>query len=57
MKRFWCQGFFFINFDFKNECKNEFQDDDEKSVTYSKIGSIIKIDFKAVGTHESDPTA
>ena len=24
MKFFWCQGFFFINFDFQDGCKSEF---------------------------------
>ena len=23
MKFFWCKGVFFVNFDFKNGCKNE----------------------------------
>ena len=31
MKFFWYQVIFFANFDFKNECKNEFEDNNEKS--------------------------
>ena len=31
MKFFQCQGIFFVNFDFKIGCKNEFQDKNEKS--------------------------
>ena len=31
MKFFWCQGMFFVTFDFKNGFKNEFQDNNEKS--------------------------
>ena len=30
MKLFWYQGFFFVNFDFQNGCKNELQDTNEK---------------------------
>ena len=28
---FGVKGFFFVNFDFKNGCKNEFEDNNEKS--------------------------
>ena len=31
MKFFSVKEFFFINFDFKNGCKNEFKDNNEKS--------------------------
>ena len=31
MKFFGCQEIFFMNFDFKNGCKNEFKDNNEKS--------------------------
>ena len=31
MKFFWYQGIFFVNFDFKNGCKNELEDNNEKS--------------------------
>ena len=30
MKFFWRQGIFFVNFDSKNGCKNEFDDNKEK---------------------------
>ena len=37
MKFFWCQGiFFFVNFDFKNGCKNDFKDNNEKSCSRFK---------------------
>lgn len=31
MKFFGVKEFFFVNFDFKNGCKEEFEDDNEKS--------------------------
>ena len=48
---------FFVNFDFKNGCKNEFQDNNEKSGSCFKNWVPQKIDFRAVGTRESYPTA
>ena len=57
MKFFWCQEFFFVNFDFRNDCKNEFQDNNENYTADLKRGSPLKIDLKAVGTSESHPTA
>ena len=42
---------------FKNGCKNEFQDDNEKSCSWFKNKVPQKIDFRADGTHESHPTA
>ena len=36
---FWRQGIFFGNFDFKNGCKNEFEDNSEKSC--SRISESI----------------
>ena len=36
MKLFWCQEFFFVNFDFENECKNEFQDHKKNHAEDSK---------------------
>ena len=30
MKFFWYQGFFFVNFDFRNGCENEFENNNEK---------------------------
>ena len=46
-----------MNFDFKNECKNEFEDNNEKSCSRFKNRVPVKIDFRADGTHESIPTA
>ena len=46
MKFFWCQEIFFINFDLKNGCKNEFKDNNEKSCCWSKKRVSHKIDFK-----------
>ena len=57
MKFFWCQGIFFVNFDFKNGCKNEFEDNNEKSCSRFKNRVPLKIDFRADWTHESNPTA
>ena len=48
MKLFWCQEFFFENFDFINECKNEFKDNNEKSSSLSRNRVSHKIDFKAI---------
>ena len=39
---------FFMNFDFKNGCKNEFEDNNEKSCNLSRNRVFHKIDFKAV---------
>ena len=44
----WYEGFFFMNFSFKNECKSEFKDDNEKSSSLSINRVPHKIDFKAV---------
>ena len=57
MKFFWYQGIFFVNFDFKNGCKNKFEDNNENHADDSKIGSPLKIHFKAEWTLESIPTA
>ena len=57
MKFFVVKEFFFLNFDFKNECKNEFEDSNEKSCSRFKNRVPLKIDFGADWTHESDPTA
>ena len=57
MKFFWCQGIFFREFDFTNECKNEFEDNKEKSCSRLKNRVPLKIDFRADWTHESMPTA
>ena len=57
MNFFWCQGIFFVNFDFKNGCKNEFQDNNAKSCSRFRNKVPLKIDFRADRTHESYPTA
>ena len=48
---------FFVNFDFKNGRKNEFEDNNEKSCSRLKNRVPLKIDFTADWTHESNPTA
>ena len=48
MKLFWCPKFVFVNFDFKNDCKNEFYDNNEKSCSRPRKRVSHKIDFKAV---------
>ena len=47
-KFFGVKEFFFINFDFKNGCKNEFKGNNEKSCSWSRNRVSFKIDFKAV---------
>ena len=37
----------YMNFDFKNRCKNEFKDHNEKSCSWSRSRISHKIDFKA----------
>ena len=54
---FWCQGFFSLNLNVKNGCKNEFQDNNEKFCSWFKNRVPLKIDFRADGTYESHPTA
>ena len=36
MKFFWCQEIFYVNFDFKNGCQNDFEDNNEKSCSRFK---------------------
>ena len=48
MKFFGVKEFFRMNLDFKNGCKNEFQDNNEKSCSWSRNKVPHKIDFKAV---------
>ena len=45
---FGAKEFFRINFDFKNGCKNEFKDNNEKSWSWSRTRVSNKIDFIAV---------
>ena len=54
---FGVKEFFLVNLVCKNECKNEFQDNNKKSCLDSKIASPNEIDFRAYGTQESHPTA
>ena len=61
MKFFDDKEFFFVNLDFKNGCKNEFEPQILRIITKnhaadSKIGSPLKIDFRADWTHVSIPT-
>ena len=46
-----------MNFDLKNGCKNEFEDNNEKSCSRLKNVVPLKIDFRADWTHESNPPA
>ena len=48
---------FFRNFDLMNWVKNEFENNNEKLCSWSTKRFFRKIDFKAVGTHESHSTA
>ena len=57
MKFFWCQEIFFREFDFKNGCRNDFEDNNEKSCSPFKNKFPLKIDFRDDWTHESNPTA
>ena len=57
MKFFWCQGTFFVNFDFKNGCKMNLRIKTKNYVADSKIGSPLKIDIRADWTQKSNPTA
>ena len=45
---FWCQEIFYMNFDFKNGCKNEFKDNNEKSCSWFRNRVSHKIYFKAI---------
>ena len=48
---------FFVYFDFKNGCKNEFEDNNEKSCSRFENRVPLKIDFSVDWTHESNPNA
>ena len=48
---------FFVSFDFKNDGKNEFEDNNENFCSRFKNKIPLKIDFRADWTHESNPTA
>ena len=57
MKFFGVKDFCSINFDFRNGCKNELKDNNEKSYRRFKNRVPLKIYFRANWTHESIPTA
>ena len=42
MKFSWCQEIFFMNFDFKNGCKNEYKDITKNRTADSEIGFLTK---------------
>ena len=46
-----------MNFDFKNECENEFEDNNEKSCSRFNNRAPLEIDLRADETHESNSTA
>ena len=47
MNFFGAKEFFYMNFDFKNSCKNLFKDNNEKTCSWSRNRVSDKIDFKA----------
>ena len=51
-----CQGFFYINFDFKNGCENEFKDYTGKSSTDPDIEFLTKSIPKPYGCAAAMPT-
>ena len=46
MKFFGAKEFFYMIFDFKNDCRNEFKDNNKKSCSWSRNRVSHKIDFK-----------
>ena len=57
MKGFWCQKIFSMNFDFKNECKNEFKDNNEKFSADPDAGFLTKWISKSFDPETAMPTA
>ena len=57
MNFFGVKEFFRINFDFKNWCKNEFKDNNEKSCSWSKKGFLTKSISETNGRATAMPTA
>ena len=51
------EKFFFRNFDYKNGCKNGFEDKILKLCSWFINRDLLKIDIKSVLTHESNTTA
>ena len=56
MNLFWCLDFF-VNFDSNNGLKMYSRIITKNHQADSKIESSQKIEFRAFGTHESNPTA
>ena len=54
---FWCQGIFFINFDFKNGCKMNYRIITKNHVGDQEIGFITKSISKLNGRAMAMPTA
>ena len=57
MKFFSCQGIFRMNFDWKNGCKNEFKDNNEKSWSWSRNKILTKSISKLYGRATAMPPA
>ena len=57
MNFFVAKEFFYMNFDFKNGCKNKFKDDNEKSCSWSKNRVSLKMISKPIGCATAMPTA
>ena len=53
MKFVWCQGIFNVNFDFKNGCKNKFEDESEKSCSRFKNMAPLKLILEPIGLTSS----
>ena len=49
MKFFGVKEFFFVNFYFKNGCKNEFEDNKEKSCSRFKNRAPLKLILEPIG--------
>ena len=54
MKFFCDKEFFFMNFDFKNGCKNELKNNNEKSCRWSSNRVSHKINLKVQWPHNGD---
>ena len=57
MKFSWRQEIFFMNFDFKNGCKNEYKDITKNRTADSEIGFLTKSISKAYGRATAMPPA
>ena len=54
---FRCQGIFYMNFDFKNGCENEFKDNNKNNGADPEIGYLTKSISKLNGYATAMPTA